>query len=310
MFRSLTIVALMAVGPPAMAQKPPAPFPGSAGYRSGEYQWKLMLWQQQRYQQQLNFQQQQYQQQQFRMMQQQQSFPPLFTGGAPADPPLRKVGEVTAADLSSDIEKLEASVQEGLGKLQAELAELEKDRATWGKLDKTIKTARLVNDGILKRTDALLAVYDHGLEKAVTKLREKLKTAPATYRALAADRKTKADASVLAIEQEAYLSQVELCEAAAKLCEKRLNEIFSSEDPKKVSLADTLGESMTHVRRMQKVHQDWVQVLAAWPNVLDDPNMEALMKKLNANLADMQVYQKNVDKLNLVMKAKANEGSR
>ncbi|MBX9580717.1 MAG: hypothetical protein K2X87_10450 [Gemmataceae bacterium] len=162
-----------------------------------------------------------------------------------------------------------------------------------------------MNASILAQAQAILEVYDQELDPVVNRLRENLKTAPAAYRKLAADRQAKAEASKFLDEQEAYQSQADLADAAALLCEKRLKEVYAAEDPVKVSVADTLGESMDTVRRMIKVHTRWTEVLDSWPAALNDPKLAKLFDQMNSNIDSMKAFQGHVTRMTTVMKSTA-----
>ncbi|MBX9582221.1 MAG: hypothetical protein K2X87_18095 [Gemmataceae bacterium] len=229
-----------------------------------------------------------------------------------ADPPPGDPGgrPPTAADAGAAIDALDAQVAAGMAELGKAVAELEKDSKGWDKVDRSVAAAKRVNAALLKRSEEMVKVYDDRVGPAVTNLKAGLETAPELYLKLAADRLSKAEAAAFPAEREAYATQAELARAAAELCRRRLKEVFTAPDPKKVSPADALAESMTRVRKMAAAHRGWTEVLDAWPSTLNDPKLAEMVEQLHRYSTDLIDQQKQMDRLTKALKAKAEEANR
>jgi hypothetical protein len=156
----------------------------------------------------------------------------------------------------------------------------------------------------------MLKVYDDRIGPALADLKARLNDAPNVYRKMAAERRAKAAAAVFEAEREAYETQAQFCESAAALCVRRSREVFEAPDPKSLSAADALSESMARVRRMRAVHVTWEETLSAWPSTLNDPKLADMVDQLNRYCDDIIAQQKGMAKLTDALKATAAEGKR
>ena len=226
----------------------------------------------------------------------------------PTPPALRSAAArapQTPAAVSRDIDGLDAVVRAGLADLRRAVAELEKDRESWAKLDKSLHTARTVNAALLAKAEGMVAVHEERVGPALKLLRERLKAAPALYERLAADRRAKAGKATFDAERESYETQAALADVAAALCRARYREVYEATDPKALSAADALDEAMAQVRRMAAAHRGWAEVLDAWPSTLNDPKLAAMVDQLNRYCEQMVAQQKGMAKLTDALKATA-----
>lgn len=223
---------------------------------------------------------------------------------------LRGPGELTPVELSKKLDAVDQKVADGLAELKKALEALDKDRKSWAELDKTVQAAKKVNAALMEKCDSMLKTYDDRIGPALKDLKTSLQNAPASYRAMAADRRAKAKAAESGPEFDAYTAMADVAEAAAVLCERRYREVFADATPHAASIADTLAAGMERVRRMRKVHADWAETLEGWPSVLSDPKLAALLDQLNGYATDLVDYQKGVTELAAALKAKAAEEGR
>ncbi|MFO0796056.1 MAG: hypothetical protein U0804_01200 [Gemmataceae bacterium] len=240
--------------------------------------------------------------------------PELPPKGGSARPKLPSTSELAAQGeaLRSELETLDASVQDGLLRLAEAMKGFEGDRRKWTALDRSVEAARAVNKAMGARNKAIIRVYDAEVAGSLTRFDRRLKEAPALYRAMAEERRRYQVEATLHLERRSYLAMAELCEAAAVLCERRHEEIFgvppvdTGMGPRRRRAnATSLAETIDNMRRYGVVHQRWEETFASFPTTLDDRRLSALFDHIAAYAEDFDAFTKGVESLKDAMERKA-----
>ena len=209
-----------------------------------------------------------------------------------------------AEAVRSEVESLDAQVQDGLTQMGRYLKEFEAERRTWVSLDMTVDAARKVNLALLSRNRTVLSLYDDRLSGPIARFKERLKEAPAAYRKLAEERKKYAAEATLETERRSYEHMERLCLAAARLCEQRHREVFDGGDGR--PNAATLAETIANMRKYEVVHARWEDTFARYPSSLEDRRMAALFAHLSVYAEDLEAFTHGVEALTGAMRRKAN----
>lgn len=210
---------------------------------------------------------------------------------------IQKDPAAAAQRLNTEVDAAELKISNSVKELTATLAELDKDRKDWTKLDKSVDAARKVNAALLVRCESIIARYDTTLGPAMSTMKAKLKAATLASVMLEAKLQQKAKDAETDIERQSYESMVQFTQAATVLAGRRYEALFSPPEGGKVSKADELQIAMTQVRRMRQVHADWATTLDAWPTTLNDPKVVALLADMSKYAEQMVAYQQSMSKL-------------
>lgn len=227
---------------------------------------------------------------------------------APTSPPTpRHPGE----ELRADLEALDLEVQEQLAELERMVAEFSSEQLKWKTLDKSMATARAVNKSLLARNKSVVELYETKLSTPLERFRDRLKAAPAVYRKMAEERRALHLTSALEIEKRNYLAMAETCEAAALLCERRLEELFGVTSAEKAGQRErranvvALKDTIANLKKLQPMHEKWEESFAVYPTTLESPQLSKWFDSLSVYGEDLDAFTKNVEALKDAMKRKA-----